>query len=319
MTPSKSTEATAAALSLASRNSLRRRIFDNRQIYLLFLPGVLFYVFFHYVPMWMLVIAFQNYSPFQGVFKSEWVGIAHFKGLLTDPRFYILFRNTLAINLIKLVFFFPAPILLALMLNEVRHEGFKRVNQTIVYLPHFLSWVVVASMTFFLLSVDVGLVNKALVGMGLGSVTFLSNPGFFWGILTGQIIWKESGWGTIIFLAAMAGVDLDLYEAGIIDGCGRLRQIWHITLPAIRPTIVVLLVMRLGSIADVGLEQILLMMNPMVNDVANVFDTYSYMLGIQQGDVSVGTAVGLFKGLVGLVLVVLANTVVKRLGHEGIY
>jgi putative aldouronate transport system permease protein len=304
---------------MASRHSLGRRIFESRQIYLLFLPGLLFFLTFHYAPMWMLVIAFQNYSPFAGVWKSEWVGLAHFKSLLSDPHFYVLFRNTLAINLIKLLFYFPAPIFLALMLNEVRHNSFKRINQTIVYLPHFLSWVVIASMTFFALSVDVGFVNKALVKMGLGSVTFLSNPNYFWGILTGQIIWKESGWGTIIFLAAMAGVDLDLYEAAVMDGAGRLRQIWHITLPAIRSTIVVLLILRLGAIADVGLEQILLMWNPLVNDVANVFDTYSYMLGIQQGDVSIGAAVGLFKGLVGLVLVLVANNVVKKLGHEGIY
>ncbi len=292
---------------------------ESREIYLLFLPGLLFFAIFQYAPMWMMIVAFQNYSPFAGVWKSEWVGLTHFKELLSDRRFYLLFRNTLAINLIKLLFYFPVPIILSLMLNEVRHDTFKRINQTIVYLPHFLSWVVIASMTFFLLSVDVGVINKALVGMGLNSISFLSNPNHFWAILTGQIVWKESGWGTIIFLAAMAGVDLDLYEAAVMDGSGRLRQIWHITLPAIRPTIVVLLIMRLGNIATIGLEQILLMMNPLVNDVAEVFDTYSYMLGILQGDVSVGTAVGLFKGVVGLALVVSANTVVKKLGHEGIY
>jgi putative aldouronate transport system permease protein len=298
---------------------LSKRISANRTVYLLLLPGFLFFVVFKFSPLWMLVIAFENYNPFSGIFGSKWVGLAHFIELLSDAHFYVLLRNTLAINLINLVFFFPAPILLALMLNEVRHDWFKRVNQTIVYLPHFLSWVVIASMTFFALSIDVGFVNKVLVKLGMKTVSFLSNPNFFWGILTVQNIWKEAGWGTIIFLAAIAGVDVQQYEAAVMDGAGRLRQIWHVTLPAMRPTIVVLLILRLGNIADVAFEQVLLMMNPLVNNVADVFDTYSYMLGILQGDVSVGTAVGLFKGLVGLVLVLGSNFVVKRLGQEGIY
>ncbi|TBL80023.1 sugar ABC transporter permease [Paenibacillus thalictri] len=269
--------------------------------------------------MWMLVIAFQKYSPFAGITGSEWVGLANFAGLLKDPHFYVLLRNTLAINLINLVFFFPIPIVLALMLNEVRHELFKKLNQSIIYMPHFLSWVVIASMTFFVLSVDVGLLNKLLVKLGFKAVSFLSAPHYFWGILTVQNVWKEAGWGTIIFLASIAGVDPQRYEAAVVDGATRFQQIWNITLPAIRPTIVILLILRLGNMADVGFEQVLLMMNPLVNNVADVFDTYSYTLGILQGDVSVGTAVGLFKGIIGLVLVWSSNYVVKKLGHEGIY
>ncbi|SFL01105.1 putative aldouronate transport system permease protein [Paenibacillus sp. 1_12] len=296
-----------------------QRLVTGRYVYMLILPGFIYFAIFKFLPMWGVLIAFQNYNPFVGISGSEWVGFEHFSNLFLDKHFYILLRNTLLINLMSLIFFFPLPILLSVMLNEVRHEWFMKLNQSIVYMPHFLSWVVVASMTFFTLSVDVGFINKLLISLGMDSISFLSEPKFFWGILTLQNIWKETGWGTIIFLAAVAGVDPQRYEAAVVDGAGRLRQIWHITLPAIRPTIVILLILRLGHMADVGFEQVLLMMNPLVNDVADVFDTYVYYRGIQQGDISIGTAVGMFKGVVGLILVLISNYVVKKLGHEGIY
>lgn len=299
--------------------SLLARIVKHRTIYLLVLPGLLFFLIFKIAPMWGLLLAFKDYNPFLGFTGSEWVGVKHFADLFASSSFYIMLRNTLAINIIALVFQFPLPILLALMLNEIRHESFKRFNQSIVYLPHFLSWVVVASMTFFLLSTDVGIVNKLIAANGGETISFLSDPNYFWGLLTAQVMWKEAGWGTIIFLAAMAGVDPQRYEAAVVDGAGRFRQIWHITLPAIRPTIIILLILRLGSMFDTGFEQILLMMNPLVRNVGEVFDTYSYTYGILQGKISIGVTVGLFKGLVGLALIVLANRIVKRLGHEGIY
>ncbi|MFM9282055.1 ABC transporter permease [Paenibacillus jiagnxiensis] len=299
--------------------SLLARIVKHRTIYLLVLPGLLFFLIFKIAPMWGLLLAFKDYNPFLGFTGSEWVGVKHFADLFANSSFYIMLRNTLAINIIALVFQFPLPILLALMLNEIRHESFKRFNQSIVYLPHFLSWVVVASMTFFLLSTDVGIVNKLIAANGGETISFLSDPNYFWGLLTAQVMWKEAGWGTIIFLAAMAGVDPQRYEAAVVDGAGRFRQIWHITLPAIRPTIIILLILRLGSMFDTGFEQILLMMNPLVRNVGEVFDTYSYTYGILQGKISIGVTVGLFKGLVGLMLIVLANRIVKRLGHEGIY
>lgn len=299
--------------------SLLSRMYKHRMIYLLILPGLLYFLLFKIVPLWGLLLAFQDYNPFLGFTGSEWVGLKHFNELFASSNFYIMLRNTLAINLIALVFHFPLPILLALMLNEIRHETFKRINQSIVYLPHFLSWVVVASMTFFLLSTDVGIVNKLIAQSGKDTISFLSEPNYFWGLLTAQSMWKEAGWGTIIFLAAMAGVDPQRYEAAVVDGAGRFRQIWHITLPAIRPTIIILLILRLGSMADTGFEQILLMMNPLVRSVGEVFDTYSYTYGILQGKISIGVTVGLFKGLVGLFLIVAANKIVRRLGHEGIY
>lgn len=298
---------------------LSRRIIDSRYIYILLLPGLLFFIIFRYTPMWMLIIAFQDYNPWAGIFKSEWVGFSHFLYLLRDPWFFLMLRNTLAINLISLVFFFPLPIIWALLLNEIHHSGYKRFNQTIFYFPHFLSWVIVASLTYFLLSVDVGILNKFISHLGLPTVSFLQKPYLFWIILTLQDIWKESGWGTIIFLAAIAGIDVEQYEAAIIDGAGRFKRIWYITIPSIMPTVVVLLILRLGNIASVGFEQVLLMMNPMVYHVAEVFDTFAFRVGILQGQISFGTAVNVFKGFVGLLFVWLSNRSVRKMGYEGIY
>ncbi|WP_315899158.1 ABC transporter permease [Paenibacillus cremeus] len=302
-----------------SRSRLWISVKQYKTIYLLALPGILYFILFKFVPMWGLLLAFKQYNPYAGFSGSEWVGFKYFHELFTDRNFYIMLRNTFAINLFSLAFMFPVPILLALMLNEIRHEVFKRVNQSIVYVPHFLSWVVVVSMTHFILSSEVGIINKVLMQLGFERIAFLSNPNYFWGLITAQSMWKEAGWGTIIFLAAIAGVDPQRYEAAVVDGAGRWRQIWHITLPAIRPTIIILLILRLGHMADVGFEQLLLMMNPLVNSVAEVFDTYAYSIGILKGQVSVGITVGMFKGVVGLVLVLMSNYVVKKMGQEGIY
>ena len=298
---------------------LLARMIQHRAIYLLVLPGVLYFIVFKFAPLWGLLLAFQDYNPFLGFAGSPWVGLKHFSALFADPNFYIMLRNTFAINLIGLIFHFPLPILLALMLNEIRHEAFKRFNQSIVYMPHFLSWVVVASLTFFMLSADVGVVNKVISAAGQETVSFLSDPNYFWGILTAQNMWKEAGWGTIIFLAAMAGVDPQRYEAAVVDGASRMRQIWHITLPAIRPTVIILLILRLGNMADIGFEQVLLMINPLILSVGEVFDTYAYTHGILRGQISVGVTVGMFKGVVGLIFIVTSNYIVKKLGHEGIY
>lgn len=315
------TDAAPKLLGMGAERSggLLARIVRHRAIYALVLPGLLYFIIFKFAPLWGLLLAFKDYNPFLGFSASPWVGFDHFTALFADPNFYLMLRNTLAINLIGLVFHFPLPILLALMLNEIRHEAFKRLNQSVVYMPHFLSWVVVASLTFFMLSADVGVVNKVISAAGGETVSFLSNPNYFWGILTAQNMWKEAGWGTIIFLAAMAGVDPQRYEAAVVDGASRFRQIWHITLPAIRPTVIILLILRLGNMADIGFEQVLLMINPLVLSVGEVFDTYAYTHGILRGQISSGVTVGMFKGVVGLVLIVLSNYVVKKLGHEGIY
>jgi len=294
---------------------LRRDLF----LYLLVLPGLLFFLVFKYVPMWGVVIAFQNYSPYLGLWHSDWVGWMHFNRLFSNPDFLIILRNTLAINALSLLFFFPLPIALALMMNEIRVRWFKGAVQSIIYLPHFLSWVVIAGISLVMLSESDGIVNGMLASLGFGRIDFLTNSNYFWGLLTVQSIWKEVGWGTVIFLAAIAGVDVQLYEAAKLDGAGKLRQMWHVTLPAIRNVIIILLILKIGHIMDVGFEQVYLMMNGAVSEVAEVFDTYVYRVGILQGQFSFSTAVGLFKSVVGLALVVIANRLSKMFGEEGMY
>ncbi|TBL76092.1 ABC transporter permease [Paenibacillus thalictri] len=302
-----------------TKTSLWSELKRDKYLYLLVLPGIVYFLLFKYYPMWGLVIAFQEYSPYMGVFKSAWVGLENFVRFFENPDFFLLFRNTMMISLLSLVFFFPLPIVLSLCMNEVASKYFKRTIQSIVYLPHFLSWVIIAGITFLLLSQTNGIINMLFQYAGFAKIDFLTNPNFFWGILTGQNIWKDTGWGTIIFLAAMTGIDQQLYEAAKIDGANRLRQMWHITLPGIRNVIIILLILRLGHIMDVGFEQVFLMSNGAVAGVADVFETYVYRNGIQQGQFSYTTAVGLFKSVIGLVLVVGSNWLAKRFGEEGVY
>lgn len=296
-----------------------RSIRKDFYLWLLALPALLFFLFFKYVPMWGVIISFQNYSPYTGLLGSEWVGLEHFQRFFSNPDFMILFRNTMMINLLNLLFFFPLPILMSLMLNELRSELFKRTLQSIVYLPHFLSWVIVVGITFLLLSHSEGIINKLIEASGADKINFLTNPNLFWILLTLQSIWKEAGWGTILFLAAMAGVDPQVHEAARMDGAGRFRQMWHVTLPAIRNVIVILLILRIGHMMDVGFEQVFLMMNGAVSGVADVFDTYVYRVGVLQGQFSYTTAVGLFKSVVGLLLVIGANKLSKKFGEDGVY
>jgi putative aldouronate transport system permease protein len=291
----------------------------DKFLYVLALPGLLYFLIFKYVPMWGIIISFQNYSPYQGMSGSPWVGLEHFQRFFSNPDFFMLFRNTLAINILSLVLFFPLPIMLSLMLNEVRNMAYKKIVQSIVYLPHFLSWVIIVGITFLLFSTGDGVINQILVSLGFEKIDFLTNKSFFWGMLTAQSIWKDAGWGTIIFLASMASIDPQLYEAAKMDGAGRFRQMWHITLPGIRSVIIILLILRIGHIMDVGFEQVFLMMNGAVSEVADVFDTYVYRLGVKQGQFSYSTAVGLFKSVVGLLMVIGANKLAKKFGEDGVY
>jgi putative aldouronate transport system permease protein len=302
-----------------SKFSFWHDLYRDKYLYMLILPGVLFFLIFKYIPMWGIVIAFQEYSPYLGIMQSEWVGFEHFQRFFLNPDFYILLRNTLMISLLNLVFFFPLPILLALSMNEVSNRFFKRTVQSIVYLPHFLSWVVITGITFLLLSNNVGIINILLEYFGFQRIDFLMQSNMFWGLLTVQSIWKDAGWGTIIFLAAITSVDPSLYESAKMDGANRLRQIWHITLPGIRNVIVILLILRLGNIMDVGFEQVFLMQNAAVASVSDVIETYVYRNGIEYGQFSYTTAVGLFKSIIGLALVVGADWVAKRFGEEGVY
>ncbi len=301
------------------RSLILRDLIRDRWLYLILFPGVVYFIIFKYVPMWGLVMAFQDYKPHLGFSGSPWVGLKHFERFFTEPQFWMLFRNTIVLAVYNLLFFFPLPIVLALMLNEVRKEAFKRFTQTLLYLPHFVSWVVAVGIFYILFTTEGGVVNEMIARLGMEKIPFLLSEDWFRPMIISQSIWKEAGWGTIIFLAALSGVDLQLYEASRMDGAGRWRQLWHITLPAIRSTIVILFILRLGSFLDTGFEHIFLMLNSMNREVGEVFDTYVYLKGLTQAQYSYSAAVGMFKSLVGLVLVLGANWLAKRFGEEGVY
>ncbi|AGC67250.1 protein LplB [Thermoclostridium stercorarium subsp. stercorarium DSM 8532] len=287
-------------------------------LYILLIPGVLHYIIFKYLPMWGILIAFKDYNAYLGFFDSPWVGFKHFSEFFSNPDFKRLLSNTLIISFYNLIFGFPAPIIMALMLNEVRKEWYKRTIQTLVYIPHFISWVIIASLTYTIFNSQ-GVINKYMIQMGREStIPFLTDSRYFRAMIVGQTIWKETGFGTIIYLAALSNVDPQLYEAAIIDGANRFRQLWHITLPAIRSTVVTLLILRLGHILDNGFDQIFLMSNSLNRKVSEVFDTYVYIIGITKGAFSYSTAVGLFKGVIGIILIYSANWLAKKVGESGI-
>jgi putative aldouronate transport system permease protein len=313
-------EPKTAASANKVKNTVLLKLRKDKYLYLLALPGVLYFLIYKYIPMLGTVIAFQDYSPFLGIARSEWVGMKHFQTIFSEPEVLQVLWNTLVLSFLQIVFAFPAPIVLALMLNEVRNEIYKRLIQTIVYMPHFLSWVIVAGIFVIFLRGE-GLINHFLkAAFGIGQpVEFLTNSAFFRPLIILQVLWKEVGWGTILFLAALTGVNPDLYEAAIVDGAGRWRQIWHISLPGIRSTIVILLILRLGNVLDSGFEQIFLMQNSFNKAISNVLDIYVYYKGIEQSNYSFAAAVGLFKGVIGLILVVGANRLAKRFGEEGVY
>jgi putative aldouronate transport system permease protein len=302
----------------AQRKSVWKRILKERWLYIMAIPGIAFFIIFRYFPFWGIIISFQDYNPFLGVTGSPWVGLKHFIRFFNEPTFLMLLRNTLLIGLYNLIFFFPAPIILALLLNEIRSRAYKRAIQTMVYVPHFMSWVVVVGISYVFFTTEGGLVNNLIQSLGGTKVPFLLSETWFRPLIVLQVIWKETGWGTIIFLAALANVDPQLYESSFLDGASRWQQLWYITLPSIRSTIVVLLILRLGNFLDTGFDQIYNMVNAMNREVGEVFDTYVYTVGIRQGQYSYSIAVGLFKSVVALILVLGANAVSRKVGEEGI-
>lgn len=302
-----------------TKKSLAVRMWKERWPYIFMLPGIIYFLLFKYFPMWGVLMAFQRYQPHVGIWKSQWVGLRHFNRFFNEPEFWMLLRNTLYIATLDLVIFFPITIILALLLNEVRSELYKRTVQTLVYVPHFLSWVVVVGICYLLFTTEGGIINEMIASLGFEKIPFLMSESWFRPMIIGQMVWKDAGWGTIIFLAALAGVDPSLYEAARIDGASRWKLLWHITLPAIRSVIVILLILRLGNFLDLGFEQIFLMVNALNREVGEVFDTYVYRVGLQQGQFSYSAAVGLFKSVVGLILVIGSNWLAKKFGEEGVY
>lgn len=301
------------------QKSLGRRLYQYRWVYLLGLPGLLLMLFFNYLPMRGLLMAFQNYNPHLGILGSEWVGLKHFQTLFKDVKFYSMLRNTLVISGLNLLTF-PAPIILALILNEVRNAKFKKFIQTSVYLPHFLSWTIIASLTFFLLSSEQGVINKIAVALGGEAHAYLFDTKAIYPIIVIQSLWRGIGWGSIVYLAAIAGVDQSLYEAAKMDGATKLQCMLKITIPSIMPTIVVMLILKMGSIVSVDFEQVFLMNNAMVKKQLEVFEIYIYNNGIAGGSTqySYTTAIGMFKSVINTSLVLLTNWITNRKGYEGI-
>ncbi|MBB6671794.1 ABC transporter permease [Cohnella nanjingensis] len=295
-----------------------KAILKHKFIYLMILPTFIYFLVFSYVPMIGIIIAFKDIQLFKGIWASPWVGLEHFRTFFSSIQFNRLMGNTLTISLSRILFGFPIPILFALLLNEVRIGVFKKAVQTITYFPHFLSWVIFGGIIYNLLG-PIGAVNLILDLLGMEKIDFMTNPSIFRGMLIVTGILKEFGWGAIIYLAALSGIDGTLYEAARIDGAGKLRQIWHITLPGIRSTIVLMFVLSLAGIMDAGMEQILILANPLVYSTSDIIDTYVYRIGLQESNFGLATAVGLFKGVIGTILIVLGNMIVRRTGERSIW
>lgn len=266
-----------------------------------------------------LYVAFEDYNFAGGIFSGKWVGLKYFSFIFHYPDFYRVFRNTLIINLCRLVFSFPVPIILALLINEVRNAVFKRGVQSLVYLPHFISWVIFGGIIIEFLSPSEGIVNAALKAVGMKPVFFMTQPHLFRGIVVISDIWKNSGWGTIIFLAALSGVSVELYDSAVIDGASRFQQTRYITIPSISATIVVVLLLQIGRIMDLSFEQIYVLYNPTVYSVGDVISTYVYRIGIGNARFSMTTAIGLFQSLIGLVLITIANFTSRKLFDQSIW
>ncbi|GLX66995.1 ABC transporter permease [Paenibacillus glycanilyticus] len=308
-----------------SKKGILQAYIGQWDLQLMVIPGVLLVVLFSYVPMWGVLMSFQNYNLFTGFLDSQWVGMKHFDMFVHSSDFYRVMRNTLSISLLKLMFGFPAPIVLALLLNELKGFRFKRFVQTVSYLPHFMSWVIVSSFVISMLSVDNGSFNIFLMKLGIihEPVNWLSTSQYFWGILVSSSVWKDVGFGAIVYLAAIAGIDPHLYEASAMDGAGRLRQIVSITIPSITPIIIIFLILNIGGILNAGFDDILNLTNnganTLLRPVSDVIDTYVYRVGILGQRYSYATAVGLFKSAISVVLLVLANLLARRMGRSSLW
>jgi len=300
------------------RLSWRVRMRRDRSLLLMAVPAVVLLVVFNYAPLFGLVTAFQEYDPLVGVWHSDWVGFAQFRALFGDPLFWQAMGNTLYLSFVQLVLFFPIPIALALLLNSVLSERLRNVIQSVVYLPHFFSWVLAITIFQQMLG-GAGVLNQFLRTHDIGTWDIMTNPNTFALLVTSQAIWKEAGWSIIVFLAALAAINTDLYEAAAADGAGRWRRLWHITLPGLRGVIVLMLVLRLGNALSVGFEQFLIQRDAVGHDAADVLDTFSFYYGITTNNYSYGAAAGLFKSVISLVLIWGANKLAHAFGEDGLY
>jgi putative aldouronate transport system permease protein len=291
----------------------------DRQLLILLLPCIAFYIIFRYGPLYGLIIAFKDYNVYQGILGSEWVGLEHFRRFFDGPDFWLLFKNTFLLGIFTMLWAFPFPIVFAIMLNEVRLVAFKKTVQTFSYLPAFLSVVIVSSMLIDFLSPTNGVINQALTAMGFEGIYFLAAPEWFRTVYVSSEIWQHMGYEAIIYLAAIAGIDPTLYEAAKVDGAKRFHMMRYITLPSIMPTIVILFIIKSGSIFRIGYEKVLLLYNPMTYEVADVFSTYVYRKGLLETNYSYAAAVGFFEAIIALVMLLLSNTISRKAGGKGLW
>lgn len=312
----------AAQAAKAPTSYLRTLGSDIRKdwdLYVALIPGIAFLLLFKYTPMYGIVIAFKDFNIFEGMAASPWVGFKHFEKLFASDSFMHVFQNTLIISLYKIIFLFPLPIIVAILLNELKNMAFKRSVQTVIYLPHFLSWVIVSGLFIDLLSTNGGLVNKMIVALGGEPIRFFLDSDIFRSVLITSAGWKETGWSTIVYLAALTSIDPQLYEAARIDGANKWKQILHVTLPGLVPIILLMFILRLGNILEAGTEQILVMYNPSVYNVADVIGTYVYRIGLGDQDYSFSTAVGLFDSVIAFILIITGNTLSRKFLQRGIW
>jgi putative aldouronate transport system permease protein len=315
-------ESGEASLKYTKRASLlttlRRDFIRNKALYLLVAPVVLFYILFAYTPMYGAIIAFKDYTPIKGIMGSRWVGLEHFKEFFAGLYFFRIMKNTLLLSFYNLLFGFPAPIILALLLNELKSSIFRRITQTITYMPHFITLVVVCGILRDFTLTD-GLINDMIAYFGGERIAFLQKADFFRTLYVSTEIWQGIGWGTIIYLAAITGIDPQQYEAAKIDGANKWRQIWHITLPGIRPTIIILLILGIGNMMNVGFEKIILLYNPATYETADVISSYVYRKGILEFDYSFSTAVGLFNSVINFIVLLAANYLSKKASGSSLW
>jgi putative aldouronate transport system permease protein len=312
-------EQQSSAISRSRINSTWSHIKRDRQLLILFIPCIIFYILFRYGPLYGLIIAFKDYSVYQGILGSEWVGLKHFRQFFDSPDFFLLFKNTLLLGLFTLLWAFPFPIIFAVLLNEVRNVRFKKTVQTFSYLPAFLSVVIVSSMIVDFLSPSNGLVNAVIKALGFNGIHFLVLPEWFRTIYVSTEIWQHMGYEAIIYLAAIASIDPTLYEAGKVDGASRFQMMRYITIPSIMPTILILFIIKTGSMFRIGYEKVLLLYNPMTYEVGDVFSTYVYRKGLLETNYSYAAAVGIFEAIIALLMLLFSNTVSKKAGGKGLW
>lgn len=298
--------------------SLFRRMWKNKWVYILFIPTFVFFAVFSYASYYGIAIAFVDFKPYLGISGSEWVGLKHFKNILSDRNLLRLLYNTLKISVLRIIFAFPVPIIFALILNEVKTPWFKKLVQTVTCFPNFISWVVFAGIVFTFTG-PTGVINQVLINMGKETVNLTTNPDAFIPLIIITDILKSFGWSSIIYMASISGVDPQLYDAAAMDGAGRLRQTWHVTLPGIRPVIALQLLLSVANVLSAGFDQIFMFLKPALYNVGDILDTYVYRIGLLSGKYEIGTAMGLMKSVVSMILIIIANSVIRKMGEKSLW